>query len=191
MEKKAKGRKPYEIDIYSIPEGGLDLEYGERDKWLIDFLGEKGLKRESPFHVTLFLERVGPVVFVKGSIHAALLLTCARCGEDFSSDLAHPFSAGFSTDFKEGKGGMRGGIREEVKLAEGETGLSQLDTHFLNIVDLVGEQFLLETPMQPLCNEACKGRCSRCGESLNSGKCQCGAEKKENPFYVLKKLKGE
>ena len=63
--------------------------------------------------------------------------------------------------------------------------------HALVVDDIVREQVLLELPLRPLCKEECRGLCSRCGDDLNVGPCQCGGDPGPGDlrFAVLADLK--
>jgi uncharacterized protein len=61
-----------------------------------------------------------------------------------------------------------------------------------DVIDLseeVRQALTLEIPMWPLCEEACKGLCSHCGENLNVATCRCAATPiASSPFAVLAEL---
>lgn len=48
---------------------------------------------------------------------------------------------------------------------------------------------VLSVPMKKLCQEECKGLCSKCGANLNRESCRCSEEGKINPIWsdLLKK----
>jgi uncharacterized protein len=41
---------------------------------------------------------------------------------------------------------------------------------------LVCEDIVFSLPLRFLCDEECKGLCSRCGKNLNDGPCDCKKE---------------
>lgn len=43
----------------------------------------------------------------------------------------------------------------------------------LDLRPAIREELLLRAPAFPLCREACKGLCQRCGADLNTGPCHC------------------
>lgn len=50
----------------------------------------------------------------------------------------------------------------------------------LDLDELIYTEVMLSLPMKHLCNEDCKGICSKCGKNLNEGKCDC-PEKEIDP----------
>jgi uncharacterized protein len=61
----------------------------------------------------------------------------------------------------------------------------------IRLDDFFGEVIALTMPLQPLCNEDCRGICSHCGVDLAVTQCDCVDEQIDSPFAVLAKLKGE
>ena len=50
----------------------------------------------------------------------------------------------------------------------------------LNLDELIYSEVIVSLPTKHLCNEDCKGICSKCGKNLNEGKCDC-PEKEIDP----------
>ena len=72
-------------------------------------------------------------------------------------------------------------------------GSQDLDVVFLpedtlDEAELVREQFELQAPMHPLCEEACKGLCPACGKNWNKGPCQCRPEAAQAPSALNRAL---
>ncbi len=60
-----------------------------------------------------------------------------------------------------------------------------------NSIDITSElqkAILLSLPMRVICNEGCRGLCSRCGHNLNSGQCGCNIDDIDIRLAVLKEL---
>lgn len=66
------------------------------------------------------------------------------------------------------------------------------DDNTIDLAPLITAALLLEFPLVPLCEDACKGLCPTCGANLNDGDCGCDAANEgddavaPNPFAVLK-----
>lgn len=45
--------------------------------------------------------------------------------------------------------------------------------HVLDLTEAAKQYIEMNTPMQPVCTEQCKGICLRCGVDLNEGDCRC------------------
>ncbi len=106
---------------------------------------------------------------VSGRILATLELECGRCLEpyrlplDLEIDLTylpHPGESTVATD-------------EEVELTDEDLTTAFYRDEVLDLGHLLREQFYLALPMRPLCREACRGLCPRCGINLNTETCSC------------------
>jgi uncharacterized protein len=47
----------------------------------------------------------------------------------------------------------------------------------------------LELPLNPVCDEDCKGLCSHCGQDLNTGVCGCVEENVDPRWAALSALR--
>ena len=63
-----------------------------------------------------------------------------------------------------------------------------LPEDLLDETELVREQFELQAPMHPLCEEACKGLCPSCGKNWNKGPCACRPEASQAPSALNQAL---
>ena len=59
---------------------------------------------------------------------------------------------------------------------------------FIDLAPLVRQMSLLAIPMQPFCQEDCKGLCADCGQNLNKGNCQCEVDAIDPRLSVLRDL---
>jgi len=167
------------IIISEIPQEGIDIETEEE-------LKVEGLRLSSPARFKLRVERSMAEVFIKGTIGATLELTCGRCLKDFSRDVETPIDVVYHP-------------ATELKAEEHELHIEELETGFykgdeIDLDELFREQMLLGIPIKPLCKEACKGICPKCGADLNEAGCICPttkieAEAEEPLTEKLKKLK--
>ncbi len=101
---------------------------------------------------------------VKGQIRIDLELTCARCLQGF------PFPLDLEVD--------RRFIAGEDPFISTQESLMQDDIVFLpdglfSPLRMVEEEFILELPMIPLCQEECRGLCTSCGQDRNLSPCLC------------------
>jgi len=183
IDKTETSNQKYTIRLKDIPESGLERTFTDQDAPLISALTEKGLSSAHPFHTHLSMDRIKKLVRVKGRIQATLKIACARCGEEFLFPLDHPFNAEFCFDEA-----VRRNIEQEIDLEKKDLGISFLSTNALSVVDVIGEQLILETPMKPLCSQECKGRCSKCGQNLNERHCGCTKGGAKGSFDVLKTI---
>jgi len=123
--------------------------------------------------------RAGLDVFFNGSLTGQVVGTCARCAEDYTLGLDHPFVF-VLTPRAAGVGGAR--------LAPDDMALSYYEGEEINLTPLVHEQLILALPTRPLCGEGCRGLCPRCGANLNTGPCGCPAAPADPRLAVLHAL---
>ena len=61
----------------------------------------------------------------------------------------------------------------------------------IELNDPIADLISLAKPMNPVCNENCKGLCPQCGINLNQTSCDCMTNEKDSQWDALKKLKPE
>lgn len=105
--------------------------------------------------IDLYISKIESIFFVRGLIEEELQLVCSRCLEPFS--------------YKE-KIEIYHRLQEEEDLQEDAF---QIINEIFKPYDMVRELIDVNLPMKPLCNENCKGLCSRCGANLNKEGCDC------------------
>lgn len=47
----------------------------------------------------------------------------------------------------------------------------------IDLIPYVKQEILLSLPMRPLCQDACKGLCPKCGTNKNQNQCDCNTER--------------
>ena len=138
------------IHVKEVPEEGLS-QHATYDPKPLD-MEREDIHLTEPFGVEAFITRTEQELIVKADIRAPLLMTCARCLEDFSSQI--------ETD------------------AIFHYKVQPVDT--VDITDEVRQEIILAYPMFPICQTACKGLCSTCGQNLNIGPCSHAIAEHEN-----------
>jgi len=53
--------------------------------------------------------------------------------------------------------------------------------------ELIRQDLVVNVPLRPLCEDACRGLCAQCGTDLNQGSCECEPER-ETPAEPLGRL---
>ena len=127
--------------------------------------------------------RAGLDVFFHGSLHGQVVGTCARCLEDYSFPVDHPFVFVLTP--------RAAAVTEPARLSPDDLALSYYEGEEIDLTPLVHEQIILALPTRPLCGEACQGLCPRCGANLNAGACGCPAAPADPRLAVLHALKRE
>lgn len=167
------------VDIAQIPAEGLDIRFREAE----DFLDPSGERVHllRPVEATLHFRRTPTGVWVRGQISSDLQLHCSRCFELFTL----PVREGFEVEYREPL--ARGG-EEERELPPEELDVNFFDGVTINLVALVRENVLLVLPVQPLCDEGCRGLCPGCGVNLNMGICPCSPTRRDPRWRKLESL---
>lgn len=177
------------IEIKHIPERGLELVYHQQAAGF-PVLKELMTKGEcgafAPLEVELNLRVEGDLIVAAGVFSTAMELACSRCVEPFTYAIRRRFTLRFSQTIPLE---LSGGADEEVELTAEQAGLIYFHGETLDLKAAIEEQVVMEIPFKPLCREACKGLCSRCGANLNAGQCACAPTEVASPFAVLRKLK--
>lgn len=163
------------IDLHKLPPEGLRIE-GAEPRLALE--GEAGL-RDVAWSVFVLPSDGDVFLEVKG--RGLWEGTCSRCLVPLDRTLT------VSSQFL----GSRDG--ELVARGSHTLGSQDLDVVFLpedtlDELALVREQFELQAPMHPLCEETCKGLCPTCGKNWNKGPCQCRPESLRGPSAFSRAL---
>lgn len=131
--------------------------------------------------VSLTVQKSGDEFYCQGTVAAPVELECARCLGPFRYDACG------RTDFIATTAQLREQYRAE---AVDDEEYVIFDTNELqaDITDIVRETLLLELPMKPVCQDACKGLCGRCGADRNTDPCDCDKTKIDPRWEGLKGL---
>lgn len=161
------------IRIPDIPDEGLTLDIEES----IDTNSVL-----SPVSARLRIEKAGAEIMVKGDLRAEIKLICSRCLKEYNGKLTVPVDVVYHPVEE---------LKDEAHLNEVKS--EELDLDFysgeeIDLIDLVKEQVELNIPMKPLCDDACKGICPKCGTDLNIRSCTCSVKDIDPRFESLKKL---
>ena len=139
-----------------------------------------------PFNIYLKAFSVREIIEVQGTLKTRARLSCSRCLKNFDTPLASDFELSYT---KEIPGLMDVFDEQEIELKVEEIGMFYFKGEEINLQQGIQEQVVMALPLQPLCDENCKGLCPRCGSDLNQGDCGCKNELSANKFAVLKNLK--
>ncbi|MCA9509591.1 MAG: DUF177 domain-containing protein [Myxococcota bacterium] len=148
----------------------------------------------APFRFELDAHKMGEDVYLAGAMSGALELECGRCVARYRQALRESFrlvlepARGRVPLDPEGDLALRRDgmcLGDEVESGWYRGSEIQLDAWFAEIIALA-------MPVQPLCDEACKGLCPVCGADRNAGDCGCVVreDRPRSPFAMLGALKG-
>ncbi|MDD2319774.1 MAG: DUF177 domain-containing protein [Geobacteraceae bacterium] len=132
-----------------------------------------------PLQLDFTVEKEFNHIRVSGRVATRVQLACCRCLVDYETDLVANFTVFYSkaSDMP---------VEEEVALTDEDLVSAPYDGDFIDFTSEIEAQVLLEIPYKPLCNEECKGICSKCGADLNSGECGCDRSGSGLAFSALK-----
>jgi uncharacterized protein len=130
------------IAVSRIPEEGLHEE-GAIDPRTLD-MARDDCRPASPIRVAADALHTDRQLIVTAQMGCTLECACARCLESFTVPIA-----------------TRAILTYAVQ-----------PTDVVDITDDIRQEIILEYPMVPVCQPACKGLCVTCGQNLNAEACQ-------------------
>jgi uncharacterized protein len=152
----------------------VDALNRELDRGAGDFHVPDGVAVDIAYH------RAGLDVFVDGTVRAGVRGTCARCLAEYEFALETPVGIVLAP--------AAAAVPHTGPLRDEDIGLAYYQGEEIDLTPLIHEQALLALPTRPLCTEACRGLCPRCGANLNAGPCGCPAASGAGRLAVLQTL---
>lgn len=149
------------IKVLDILGSESELRFSIPVLQLIPFFSERGdFRCVSDAKVALKIYRIDNIIRFSGRILIPALITCARCGEKYESQVTAPVQMVLE---KAGDG-----TREED-----EVGYGLYNGNFIDLTHYCLESFSLNLPLSLFCDPDCNGLCYVCGANLNEGECGC------------------
>ncbi len=174
------------IHIGSITEKGLNLEEQE-DSAALPLLGavtgDRGIHFTRPIRVRVHAALTGQTVLIHGTAESEVRIPCSRCLEPFDMKIETDFSG---TAVPDVPSVIDPAEVDEIELAADDMDVIVYSGDSIDLGDEIAQQILMALPFKPLCRDACKGLCIRCGVDLNQTSCQCRPQNQGGPFAVLK-----
>ncbi len=115
---------------------------------------------------------------VSGEIKAQLVYECVRCLSKKPFDLTLPMKVWLTA-------------REEISTDDQDVILFPDHQDQIDLSASIADIISLAEPMNPICEEECKGLCPQCGTNLNLTSCDCKPDEGDSPWDVLKNIKSE
>ena len=115
------------------------------------------------------MRRTNQGLLVDGWVDLTLELSCTRCLKNFEQPMHVTFEEQFypTVDVLTG---LPAPVFDENEIFPID------DHHQVDLTEAVRQTVLTALPMVTVCQEDCKGLCSRCGKDLNLGPCECEPE---------------
>ena len=143
----------FAVPFSSLDAGGSSFDFVIRPAWVrgaVEDCNIAATEREG--RLTVRLSASGRDVVAVGKLDADLVVPCARCLAPAKVTIEHEFSVMFVPDAN----APRHDDDEEIVASE-EADTLPYDGETVVLDDFVRDELLLETPMIPLCSEACPG----------------------------------
>ena len=130
---------------------------------------------KEPIDLFISINRISNTITTDVQIQTRIDLVCDRCTEPFQTDFSHNVRFIYTRD---------------SDMAQAEDFVFVLDKH-QNEIDLtepLRQTMILELPFKRICQQECKGLCSRCGADLNTHQCDCKDKDVDPRWEKLKEL---
>jgi uncharacterized protein len=177
VPRRSSNSSAFAVRLRDIPPEGARSVLDLTDEWSAQALAGELLEWiPSRFHAEVSLHKTGRDVIAHGRLTGGLETGCSRC----TAPTRLQINAGFDLTFVPAKDDAKqqhAGGEREIQEGEAET-VSYIDEE-IDLEPILREQLILALPYAPLCREACKGLCARCGNDLNEGPCSCPPETPE------------
>ncbi len=141
LDVQTRQGREMKIQVNRVPPEGL-RQHARYEPAELD-MERLDIHLRDPFEVDAFILLADRELVVNASIRCPLQLSCARCLEEFPSTLAA--NAVFSYKVE--------------------------PTDAVDITEDVRQEIMLAYPLIPVCQPACRGLCSTCGQNLNLASC--------------------
>jgi uncharacterized protein len=143
----------FSVSVSSLDAGGKSFTFPVRPAWLLGALeGCDASPTEHEGRIEVRLSTSGRDVVAHGRLEAEIQVPCARC----TSPAKVSISQDFSVLFVPSEAVTVRGDDEEVVASEDPDSMP-FDGDTVVLDDFVRDEILLETPMFPLCSDACEG----------------------------------
>ncbi|HAD05424.1 MAG: hypothetical protein A2091_02475 [Desulfuromonadales bacterium GWD2_61_12] len=174
------------IRVDDIKEAGLNREYAAAAAEFpeLSVLEQRGeVFFPEPITTKLRAIRVGEMIQLDGTVSTSVRFVCSRCLKVYPHVLELVFTLTYARNLPAIDDAETG---EELELNAEDLGLELLSGDELDLHAVIQEQVLLGLPLQPLCEDTCRGLCPRCGVDLNTATCNCAGDGFAGKFSVLK-----
>ena len=161
-----------DILVEDIPLGGLEWTEVMPSDWVGSHLLSQYHANGNTVSVRISLNRADHNVVMKAKIEGDVFFDCGRCAEETHHSVTHEFTRVFITK------------KNDIALPEdfddpGSAEFSEFDGVMLHLEPVIAEEFVLSLPLYPVCDDACRGLCPKCGANLNQGPCGCGNDESD------------
>jgi len=156
----------------------------------LGLLPEEAVVR-GPLSLTMTVGASGRLVQVQGEMAGTFVRECVRCLREYDEQIHLPFSGRYRMpDPAPGRRSRTKTVQDPDAAGVVETPEEDEETYVcsgerVEPAEMLREHIILGTPIQPLCDENCRGLCPVCGRDRNQAACGCVEPAPTNPFAVL------
>jgi uncharacterized protein len=172
MSVREKNRQALRVKLDEIKESGYHLSCSRSKNWVSEIfkdLADSDFTFIDDIEIQVEIFKFEKDISVSGLIRTAIKMSCIRCLGDFEFPLEADFHYNlFPAEERE--------LSPEIEVSKQDLDEIYYQGDSIEIPPLIREQVLLNVPSRPLCQELCKGICSKCGSNLNQAPCQCERE---------------
>jgi len=165
---------------------GKRIKYEVDEPPIVD--EESGLKCVEPIEGSVAFSNTGRTIDVRGKCHTTIELECGRCLRSYRL----PVEMAIEEELPlEGHPWAPEQPDEEIEELPEDEKEPLFVNNIFDLEEYLRQSILVNVPIKPLCEEACKGLCPHCGANLNDGPCDCQPDSTESPFGALASLLDE
>jgi uncharacterized protein len=168
------------VDVCNVSRDGKPLECSVP----AEEFGEirPGVRVAGMVTLSCVARRQGHDVLVNGSASGEYGVACSRCLKEFGRKFEVAVEGTF---VKAGEG--HDDDAEDVPIWTGEDSY-EYDGIDIDVVPMIRDELILDTPVKFLCDSECKGLCPSCGADLDSESCSCERDDVDPRLAVLKDM---
>lgn len=171
------------VRVNDIPQEGLSVAGDIQPDALS--LSPGDARFQGAIALTAEITPFGKDMTVRGVLTGTPVRQCVRCLKDYEAMLRLPFAVAYRRDGRSSRN-PADAIRVDRREEDDEVYVYAGD--WVELAEMLREQIILATPMQPLCKTDCPGLCPVCGIDLNERRCDCPSERGTSPFHALRGL---
>lgn len=143
-----------------------------------DTLGEE-VSLPEPVHVQGTVTNTGSSMLLRARASALVELQCSRCLQDVRTPVEAVVEERFRAEEAEAA------TFEDEELADDDD-VGYYERDRIEVGEVVRENFVLQIPMKPVCDDACQGLCPQCGINFNVDSCSCTRDDTDPRLAVLR-----
>jgi uncharacterized protein len=186
------------VRVTDIPDDGFSIECDVLPSDIA--LTETDARVQHLLSVSVGLHKAGKMLDVRGAVAGTFVRQCVRCLKEFDVFVRvsftveyHPHAPVTRRTAEGAKGTVPGAgphrTEESADPIGDEQDVYEYNGEEVDLAAMLREQIILATPMQPLCDQDCRGLCPVCGQDRNERVCGCPEQAQPNPFSALQGLR--